>query len=117
MTRIHVITGTETMPATLDDTPAARDFVSLLPLELVLTDFHGIQKVADLPRKLDTSGAPASYKPSAGDLTIYAPWGNFAIFYKPFETALGLVRLGKFESLLAPLLQEGEIAVRIEKAA
>ncbi len=116
MTRIQVITGEDILPATLDDTPAGNDFASLLPLELVLTDFHGIEKVADLPRKLDTSDAPSSYKPNAGDLTLYAPWGNLAIFYKPYETALGLVRLGEFDGSFAALLQDGEISVRIQKA-
>jgi hypothetical protein len=46
MTRINVIVGHETPSATLDDTPAGRDFASLLPLDLTLSDSHGIEKVA-----------------------------------------------------------------------
>lgn len=80
MTRIHVIVGHATLSATLDDTPAGRDFATLLPLELVLSDYHATEKVADLPRKLDTTDAPARYTPKAGDITYYAPWGNLAIF-------------------------------------
>lgn len=41
------------MSAQFDDTPAARNFVSMLPLDLTLSDYHGIEKAADLGPKLD----------------------------------------------------------------
>jgi hypothetical protein len=116
MTRIHVIVGHATLSATLDDTPAGRDFATLLPLELVLSDYHATEKVADLPRKLDTTDAPARYTPKAGDITYYAPWGNLAIFQKPFQTSRGLVRLGAFDGPIDALLKDGAIPVRIEAA-
>ena len=114
MTRIHVIVGDETLSATLDDTPAGRDFAALLPLELMLSDYNATEKVADLPRKLDTRDAPASYTPKTGDVTYYAPWGNLAIFYKPFRTSNGLIRLGAFDGPIDALLKDGPILVRIE---
>lgn len=116
MNRIHVIIGNETLSAMLDDTPAGRDFAALLPLELSLSDYYATEKVADLPRKLDTTGAPASYTPEAGDITYYAPWGNLAIFYKPFPSSRGLVRLGAFDGPISALLKDGAIPVRIEVA-
>lgn len=116
MLTIKVIAGSETLTATLDDTQAARDFAALLPLQLTLTDYHGIEKVADLPRKLDISGAPASYTPKTGDITHYAPWGNLAIFIKPFQTSRGLVRLGAFDGPIDALLKDGPLPVRIEAA-
>jgi hypothetical protein len=116
MTRIHVIVGKETLTATLDDTPAGRDFATLLPLQLSLRDYNATEKIADLPRELDTTDAPASYTPQTGDITYYAPWGNLAIFYKPFQTSRGLVRLGTFDSPIDALLKDGAIAVRIEAA-
>jgi hypothetical protein len=114
MTRINVIVGHETLSATLDDSPAGRDFVSLLPLDLTLRDYHGLEKVSDLPRKLDTTDAPKSYAASPGDITLYAPWGNLAIFYESFPAADGLVRLGAFEGPINALLRDGPYAVRIE---
>ena len=116
MTKIHVIVGNETLSATLDDTQVARNFAALLPLELSLSDYHATEKVADLPRKLDISGAPDSYTPKAGDITHYAPWGNLAIFYKPFQTSRGLVRLGEFDGPMDALMQDGAFPVRIELA-
>ncbi|MBY6091861.1 cyclophilin-like fold protein [Maritimibacter alkaliphilus] len=116
MTRITVTVGQTTLHATLDDTPAGRDFAALLPLELTLSDYHGIEKVADLPRALDTTGAPPSYGAKAGDLTLYAPWGNLAIFYKPFRPAAGLVRLGAFDGAFDALLSQDGKPVTFARA-
>lgn len=116
MTEILVIVDGVQLPATLDDTPAGRDFAALLPLDLTLSDYHATEKVADLPRKLDTTGAPASYAAQPGDITLYAPWGNLAIFYKPFPSAAGLVRLGAFDGRIDALLKDGVFPVRIERA-
>ncbi|MFG2576172.1 cyclophilin-like fold protein [Streptomyces sp. NPDC048481] len=68
--------------ATLNGSPAASDFAALLPLTLQLEDFHSTERVADLPRKLDTSGAPEPVAAKAGDIAYYAPWGNLALFYQ-----------------------------------
>lgn len=116
MTRIHVIVGDEVLNAVLDDTPAARDFASMLPLDLTFSDFHDTEKVADLGRKLDDTGAPGSYRPKAGDITQYRPWANLAIFYEPFRSSAGLLRLGEFEGSMDALLEAGDRPVRIEKA-
>lgn len=59
--------GTE-LRGTLDDTSAGRDFAALLPLTLTLRDFASAEKISDLPRRLDTSGAPAGTAGRAGDL-------------------------------------------------
>lgn len=49
----------------LNGTRAAEDFLSLLPLELTCKDFNNTEKVAYLPRRLDTQGAPAGFDRSA----------------------------------------------------
>jgi hypothetical protein len=92
--KIHIDVEGATITATLDDSPAARDFASLLPLALILEDYHSTEKISDLPRRLSTQGAPAGIDPSPGDITYYAPWGNLAIFYKDFGYSSGLVKLG-----------------------
>lgn len=116
MTDINVIVAGKVLSATLDDTAAGRAFAALLPLELGHSDYHGIEKVADLPARLDTTGAPARYAASAGDITYYAPWGNLAIFYKPFQAASGLVRLGAFDGPIDALLTPDAGPVRVERA-
>ncbi|MFF4835315.1 cyclophilin-like fold protein [Streptomyces sp. NPDC001315] len=68
--------------ATLNDSATARDFATLLPLTLNLSDFHETEKIADLPRRLSTSGAPDAAEAKPGDLAYYAPWGNLALYYR-----------------------------------
>lgn len=114
MTAIIFISDAETLHATLDDTPYAREFAAMLPLEMELSDYHGVEKVADLPHKLDTTAAPTSYEPAIGDITTYAPWGNLALFYQPFSNSRGLVRLGEFDAASRSKLTTLEGRVRIE---
>lgn len=103
--------------ATLDDNDSARDFAAMLPLNLTLKDYAATEKIADLPRKLSIQGAPEGYKPSTGDVSYYAPWGNLAIFHKDFPYSSGLVRLGRLESGLDAMRRTGTRSVRVELAA
>lgn len=112
MTCIRLTVGATVLTGRLDDTPAAAELAVLLPLDLNLRDFHGIEKIADLPHRLDTSATPASYQPQAGDITLYAPWGNLAIFLAPHRDSPGLVRLGRLDGPVATL-PDGP--VRIER--
>ncbi|CUH81282.1 hypothetical protein SAMN04488093_108106 [Tropicibacter naphthalenivorans] len=114
--KITFTLGDTVLPATLDDTPAGRDFAAMLPLTLTLSDYHGIEKVADLGRKLDSTGMPASYTPKAGDITQYAPWKNLALFIAPFSDSRGLVRLGQFDGDFSALKASGDIDVTIAVA-
>ncbi len=98
----------------LYDTPVSRDFISLLPLSMAFRDYAGEEKIADIPRKLKTSGG-AVLNDIQGDFAYYAPWGNLAVFYKGFGKANGLYILGRIESgknWLAALT--GNFAARIE---
>ncbi|MGY0064128.1 cyclophilin-like fold protein [Streptomyces sp. LZ34] len=83
--------------ATLNDSTTARDLATLLPLTLNLSDFHRTERIADLPRRLSTAGAPDAAAAKAGDLAYYAPWGNLALFYRDGtpDPAPGLVLLGR----------------------
>lgn len=100
---------------TLNDSKASADLVTMLPATLQFRDYSSTEKVSDLPRKLTTSGSPAGFDPSVGDLTYYAPWGNLAIFYRDFGYSNGLVSLGWLESGIEILAaKQGEFSVRIE---
>ena len=98
--RIRLIeNGAVVATATLDSCDGARDFAALLPLDLTLEDYASTEKIADLPGRLSTKGMPDAYKPSAGDICFYAPWGNLAVFYKDGDSSEGLVRLGVLDSV------------------
>lgn len=110
------VEGAATITATLDDSPAARDFASLLPLTLTLDDYNATEKISNLPRRLAIEGAPAGFDPSPGDLAYYAPWGNLAIFYKDFGYSRGLVKLGTIVSGGEALDVPGSLKVTIRPA-
>ncbi|MCB0274338.1 MAG: cyclophilin [Calditrichaeota bacterium] len=112
--KIKIIIGDTTLIATLADSPTAKDFISLLPLDLKLEDYGGIEKISYLPRKLTEQQAPAGFDPSPGDITYYAPWGNLAIFYRDFGYAAGLINLGKIEGDFSELHRTASPGVRIE---
>lgn len=101
--------------ATLDDTPSAKDFFSLLPLTLTLNDYASTEKISDLPRKLSIQGAPDGVDPDVWDLAYYAPWGNLAIFYRDAGYATGLVRLGRLDSGVEAIKARGPIQVTLER--
>lgn len=91
---IRIAGAGDELRGSLDDTATARDFAALLPLTLTLDDFGGTEKIADLPRRLDTTGAPPAHTGRPGDITYFAPWGNLALFHGTGPAASGLIRLG-----------------------
>lgn len=114
--RIRISHAGRAMTATLEDSATTRDLLSLLPLTLALEDHAATEKIGDLPRKLTPEGAPAGHEPSAGDIAYYAPWGNLALFHKPFGYSPGLIRLGRIDLDGELLKQSGNIQVTIEPA-
>ena len=114
--RVRLVFDSEEILVAMLDTPAAWDFVALLPLTLTIRDYNATEQVADLPRRLTIDGAPVGFDPSVGDLAYYAPWGNLAIFYQDFGYSPGLVHLGVIESGVEKLARAGgDFAMTIER--
>ena len=109
------IDGTS-VTASFDDNRTARDFVALLPLKLTLEDYGDKEKIGYLPRKLATDDAPDGTKPSTGDVTYYAPWGNLAIFHGDFRYSTGLVKLGRIDAGIDVFRRRGPVNVTISVA-
>lgn len=114
--KIRIDVDGAVMLATLEDSAAARDFASLLPLDLKLDDYHATEKIAYLSRKLSIEGALAAIDPEVGDIAYYAPWGNLAIFYKDFGHSPGLVRLGRIQSGGEAMNRPGSLKATIRRA-
>lgn len=103
------------LTATLYDNPTTRDLVSLLPITTELEDYANNEKIFYPERKLTKDGAPGGYKPSKGDITYYAPWGDVAIFYKDFNYSSGLISLGSIDGDgIEKLKQVGSRPVTLE---
>ncbi|MDA5635036.1 MULTISPECIES: cyclophilin-like fold protein [Rhizobium/Agrobacterium group] len=112
--RIKLTFAENTMIATLYENPSARDFVSMLPLDLKITDFSSNEKIAYLPRKLTIEGHGPFDNEQPYDLCYYMPWGNLAMFYADYRHP-GLIRLGRFEQGYEALHLPGEFPLRIER--
>lgn len=112
---INIVIGGQTISATMEDNVAARDFISRLPLEVTLNDYANTEKVFYPSPALNISGAPRGCTPRPGDITIFAPWGNVAIFYKSFRSENSLIKIGHIDGSGIDLLKvSGDIKVRFE---
>ena len=102
------------MTATLYDNPSARDFASMLPLDLTIDDYSTNEKIAYLPRKLTEESAGPFGNETPGDLAYYAPWGNLAFFHGSYRYSRGLIRLGRIDGDITALLVPGTFDLHIE---
>lgn len=102
-----------TITATLYDNPSARDFHSMVPLDLRISNFGSNEKIAYLPRKLTEEGSGVFGNERPYDLCYYMPWGNLAMFYADYKHP-GLIRLGRFDEGYEALHVVGEFPLRIE---
>lgn len=88
----------------------------MLPTTLTFEDYAGSEKISHLTQDLSTADAPANYDPQVGDVTLYEPWGNLAIFYGDAGSSSGLVPMGHVESeleLLSTMDGEFEVSVAV----
>jgi len=112
--RIRMTFEGRTMTATLYDNPAARDFFSMLPLDLKIEDYSSNEKIVYLPRKLTEEGSGPFSNERPYDLCYFVPWGNLAMFYADYKHP-GLIRLGRFDEGYEALHVRGEFPLRIER--
>ena len=103
---------------TLLDNATARSLWEQLPLTLEFEDYNSTEKIAYPPEDLSQEGAPASYDPNAGDVTVYGPWGNITIFYEDYGNSVGLIPVGHIDTGLELLSgQDENFTATLEQAA
>lgn len=101
--------------ATLYDNVSARDFASMLPLEIEVSDYSTNEKIAYLPRKLNPEARGPFPNAAPGDLCYYIPWGNLALFHGDYVSTRDLIRLGRLDGGVTPLLERGTYMMRITR--
>lgn len=114
--KVNITVGDRTITATMEDNAAARDFLSRLPLEVTLSDYSNAEKIFYPSPALTTSKVARGCTPAPGDITIYVPWGNVAIFYKNGSRSNDLIRIGRIDGNgIEALSIPGSLSVRIER--
>lgn len=111
---IRVTFADQLLTIDLYDNASARELAAMLPLDLTISDFGSNEKIAYLPRKLTDLARGPFPNAAPGDLCYYVPWGNLAFFYGGYQSTRDLVRLGRLQGKVEPLLVAGEFPVRIE---
>lgn len=113
--KIRFLFDKHAVTATLYNNPSARNFASMLPLDLKIEDYSDNEKIAYLPRKLTEEGSGPFGNEKPGDVCYYAPWGNVILFYAAYRYSSGLIRLGRVDGGIEPMLTRGEFPLRIER--
>ena len=115
--KVKISVGDRTITATMEDNAAVRDFLSRLPLEVTLNDYNNTtEKIFYPDPALTTEGVARGCAPTPGDITIYAPWGNVAIFCKSWSHSNDLIKIGRIDGNgIEALTVTGDITVKIER--
>lgn len=115
--KMNIIVDDRTITATMEDNAAARDFLSRLPLEVTLNDFNNTTEKIFYPNPaLTVEGVSRGCAPSPGDITIYVPWSNVAIFCKSWSHSNDLIKIGHIDDNgIEALNIGGDITVKFER--
>lgn len=114
---ISITVGDRAVTATMEDNAAARDFLSRLPLEVTLSDYNHITEKIFYPSPvLTTEGVAGGCAPAPGDMAVYVPWGNVAIFCKSWSYSDDLIKIGHVDDDgIEALSVAGDVRVRFER--
>lgn len=93
--KLKITSGDKVVMAILYENPTTRDFIAQLPLTVDMEDFAGKEKIFYPPKKLSATERKAVSDPKIGDINVYAPWGNIAIFYGSYSGSRDLITIGR----------------------
>lgn len=111
--RLKITVGDRELTAIIYDNVTSRDFIAQLPLTVDMDDYARSEKIFYPPQALSTSQRSAVADPAIGDINVYAPWGNIAIFYRNYTGSRDLIRIGRIESGMEVLSVPGKITQAI----
>ena len=114
--KVRITAGGCSVTATMEDNAAGRDFMSRLPMEVTLSDYNNAEKIFYPAPVLSVEGVERGCAPIPGDIAIYAPWGNVAVFYKSWSHSNDLIKIGHIDGDgIGVLSVEGSVGVKFEK--
>jgi hypothetical protein len=116
-TKLRLRVGSNELTATLANNPTARDFATLLPMTVKMSDLFRREKTGPLPRHL-AEGGQRAFTYSVGEIILWSPRPSVAIYYKQDGDTIphpGIVVLGKVDAGVEMLNVPGSVEVTIEK--
>ena len=116
--KINIKIGGKTVTATVVDNETARNFISLLPLNLSMKDLFGREKFGNLPKALSEKG-PRTHSYEVGDIAYWSPAHDVAIYYRQDGESIpspGIIPIGKIDAGTDAFNVPGSVKVTIELA-
>ena len=116
--KININIGGKILTASLADNATARDFVSVLPLNLSMKDLLGREKYGDLPKELSEDG-PRKNRYEVGDIAYWSPNQQLAVYYRQDGESIpspGIIPIAKMDAGREAFNVSGSVKVTIELA-
>ena len=116
--KIRIKVGDKVITATVADSETARDFVSVLPLQVSMNDLFGREKYGDLPKALSEKG-PRQKRYEVGDVAYWSPDHQFAIYYHQDGESIpspGIIPIARIDAGTEAFNLPGPVKVTIERA-
>ncbi len=101
--KIRLVWDNNEVVIALENHKTTEDFISKLPMTVTIEDYNNTEKISRFSDEIYKDTTAAGLKPSVGDVALYAPWGNLAIFYKEWSYSEDLIPIGHIESGLDAL--------------
>lgn len=112
--KIKLHSNNKVLTTTLNESKAAKNFASSLPVNLNLDDYGQSSKISKLAQRLDVTDVNNSFAPKTGDIIYFAPLGNIAIFYKDSQYSGGIIKIGELDGNAKALKAIENIKARID---
>lgn len=116
--KININIGGRILTASLADNATARDFVSVLPLNVSMNDLFEREKYGDLPKALSENG-PRKNRYEVGDIAYWSPRHQFAVYYRQDGESIpspGIIPIAKIDAGTEAFNVPGSVKVTIELA-
>ena len=114
--KINIKVSGKTVTAKLMDNPTARDFASLLPLNVSMKDLFGREKFGHLQKALSEKG-PRTKTYEVGDIAYWSPAHDVAIYYHHDGESIpspGVIPIARISSGTEVFNAPGSVNVTIE---
>jgi hypothetical protein len=116
--KISIKLSGKVLTATLANNETAKDFASVLPLTVSMSDLFGREKYGDLPKALSEQG-PRKNRYEVGEIAYWSPDHQFAVYYHQDGESIpspGIISIAQIGGGTEAFNVPGAVKVTIELA-